>query len=327
MTSVGQSKNTDEERDPELSETSQQFRKLLIAQDEPIEEKPTAPSVGQDISYPFEPLAWSVSGVTLETLSEDFESSEVCLLDKQVTIKPLAKEEFMHRAEQMKEEELNLVDTNHDGVIDKSEFQRSCPVDSVFSVLDSDGDGNITFQEFIDHVMVIISEDFEALADHRGLVSNEEANQILHRSDNPVDVFPGQDSCGRVTEAGLLSEAASHLKSQFEAMDVDGSGCIQRSELQTYWHHILSEEFEQVDANHDGVIDEEELAALVERKFDTFDMNHDGVIDGDELTLNAANDLFSKHIEIVDPAGLLLKDLGHTPSTARKPTNDHKNSQ
>jgi len=317
----------------ECQQADQQCNKLTLQQCEAMgvsEEKP------KDISYPVNPdarqtrstsqlealsedfassfsLQTQSSAPQLQTLSEDFASSEGSGLARQTTIKPVTKDEFMHRAEQMKEEELSSIDINNDGAIDKSEFKHAfCKkeADAMFSALDYDNDGSITFEEFMDQVTEIISEDFEALADHRGLVSNELANQILRRTNNQVAVFPGQDSDGMVTKQGLLSEVAKNLKHQFNAVDVDGNGSIQRAELEEYWGHILSEEFDQLDANRDGVIDEDELAAVVEKKFDRFDLNHDGVIDADELTPLAANAVFSRHIEIVDPTGLILKDLG-----------------
>ena len=74
----------------------------------------------------------------------------------------------------------------------------------------------------------------------------------------------------------------------FNLADSNRDGRITRAEFDAYLKETNSDPakavvFDQLDANHDGVLTKDEVEADALAKFDRVDTNHDGVLEPDEL--------------------------------------------
>jgi Ca2+-binding EF-hand superfamily protein len=91
-------------------------------------------------------------------------------------------------------------------------------------------------------------------------------------------------------------ECVSELQQIYDVlrqMDANHNGKIEAEELKTMRQRLLEERvdrlLEELDTNHDGKISKEEARGRIKEHFDKIDTNHDGFIDRDEL-LRAATE-------------------------------------
>jgi EF-hand domain pair len=103
-------------------------------------------------------------------------------------------------------------------------------------------------------------EEVMATADknHDGLVDLQEYNQRL----TEVFFFADTDKDGKLSWEEIHAVVVDADPQRFKAADTDGDGKLSLSEFL----YALDIDFIKADTNHDGVLDQEEVAAMLTRK-------------------------------------------------------------
>jgi Ca2+-binding EF-hand superfamily protein len=177
---------------------------------------------------------------------------------------------------------LGQADTNHDGVIDQSEFQASR--DKWFAELDTDHDGFIT------------ADELKAFGDKMH-ARRASADQTQQQSGSTATAPAANDRGERIAQHilaqvdtdhdGKISKAEFDAQSQamFKRLDKNGDGKIEAAELpQRHWTQMGSRMFDKMDTNGDGKVTKAEFTAANDQLFQKLDVNGDGVITKDEMT-------------------------------------------
>jgi Ca2+-binding EF-hand superfamily protein len=132
---------------------------------------------------------------------------------------------------------------------------------------DTDGDGQVSEEEFVDEHLQNIDEHFERRdRDGDGLISLEEHTPPARparreRPERPEIDREAVIACVRETIADYTPELDGTLEERFENVDTDGDGMLSLTEVSTALEaraHIL---FERLDADGDAYVTATELAA------------------------------------------------------------------
>jgi Ca2+-binding EF-hand superfamily protein len=125
--------------------------------------------------------------------------------------------------------------------------------------LDTDGDGYVDEDEFIDSRLASVDEQFDRRdMDGDGLLNEDEASRPRHRDGNPT-VREEVIACVRETIADW--EGPHEVEDHFDTVDTDGDGYISLVELSTALQERAYVLFDRIDSNGDGLISLEEVEA------------------------------------------------------------------
>lgn len=137
-----------------------------------------------------------------------------------------------------------------------------------FNQFDSNGDGSITRQEFIDSYKKFYKHMSEEDVE-------EEANKFFEVADidGNGEIDFGEWCAATINKRNLLNE--NNLNAAFEMFDRDGGGSIEAAEVaeilgnslskdQKVWDEIIKE----VDSNGDGMIDFDEFKQMMQKFID-----------------------------------------------------------
>ena len=128
--------------------------------------------------------------------------------------------------------------------------------------LDTDGDGYVDENEFLDARLARIDDQFDRRdVDGDGLLSEEEASRPRHRNRDHDETLREQViACVRETIADW--EGPHEVEDRFDAVDTDADGYISLVELSTALQERAYELFDRIDSNDDGLISLEEVQAF-----------------------------------------------------------------
>jgi Ca2+-binding EF-hand superfamily protein len=175
-------------------------------------------------------------------------------------------------------------DTNHDGVVDQTEFQASR--DKWFAELDADHDGFITADELKAFGAKLHAQWQQKHADAQATTGQSQsgtqtapdasrgermAQRILARVDTDHD--------GKISKAEFDTESVA----LFKRLDKNGDGKIASDEVPARRWGGKGPMFGQMDTDKDGKITKAEFTAAEDKMFQKLDTNGDGVITPDEL--------------------------------------------
>merc|ERR550532_1962285 len=172
-------------------------------------------------------------------------------------------------------------DRNNDGALDKAELSQAMKssgqsysdieVDAIFSLGDSDGDGEVSLQEFVALMSPSASEILGKL--RSSFKSIQDVKTTFKRIDT--------DNDGLLSKQEMLSSSGSKydqeevnaifalgdVKSAFKMLDADGDGSITRQEMGASGHKFSQEQIESIfalgDVNDDGAIDLDEFIGVM----------------------------------------------------------------
>lgn len=135
--------------------------------------------------------------------------------------------------------------------------------DMLIERLDTDGDGYIDVDEFVDARLARIDEEFDRRdRDGDGLLSEEEARRPHRRPGDDETIREQVIACVRETIADW--EGPHDVEDRFDAVDLDGDGYIDLVELSTALEERAYDLFDRIDSNDDGLISLEEVEAFQE---------------------------------------------------------------
>jgi len=182
---------------------------------------------------------------------------------------------------------IGQADTNHDGVVDQSEFQASR--DKWFAELDTNHDGFITADELkafgdkmhANWLQKHANANPNATQQGAANTANPAADQS--RSDRMAQHILARvdtDHDGKISKAEFDTETAA----LFKRLDANGDGKIASDELPSRrWGQMGMRMFDRMDANGDGKVTKAEFTAAGDQMFQKLDLNGDGVITKDEM--------------------------------------------
>ncbi len=126
--------------------------------------------------------------------------------------------------------------------------------------LDSNGDGFVDENEFVDSRLTRVDQQFERQDENGdGLISEEEARR--ERPHNRPDIDrEAVIQCVRETIADW--EGPGEIEGRFETVDLDGDGYIDLVELSLALEERAYVLFDRIDSNDDGLISLEEVEAI-----------------------------------------------------------------
>lgn len=210
-------------------------------------------------------------------------------------------------------ERFAAADANKDGQLDATELAALAPNGGgrrggpPMQMLDSDGDGKVSLQEFTSHV----AQRFQrADADNDGVVTQQEWSS---RAPGMGGHGPGMGGRGpgmRGPGAGMGMHGGPNVEQMFAKADADHDGKVTRAEADA----LRARLFAEADSNHDGKLDQAEIEAMraqhrgqrggdrfaqldrdgdgkiskqeapprLAARFDELDSNHDGQLSADE---------------------------------------------
>jgi Ca2+-binding EF-hand superfamily protein len=89
-----------------------------------------------------------------------------------------------------------------------------------------------------------------------------------------------KDQNGKVSRA----EFDSYMNKEFDSLDVNRDGELDENELaQLHWNYLSTELLPLMDKNPNGKISRAEFMSFMNQEFSRLDTNHDGMLDVDEL--------------------------------------------
>jgi Ca2+-binding EF-hand superfamily protein len=109
------------------------------------------------------------------------------------------------------------------------------------------------------------------------VVATDGSPALARRSTAAIFTGVDADKDGTISEAEAR-QAASVL---FDRLDTDKDGTLDENELRG---HLIKQELQASDPDHDGTLTKEEYMAQVEQRFKAADANHDGKLKIDEFT-------------------------------------------
>lgn len=94
-----------------------------------------------------------------------------------------------------------------------------------------------------------------------------------------------------------LSEMNAHHQKMFADADTDGNGAISKEEMHAHYKKMHEEHLAQLmgDKNGDGAVSRDEFDATARAHFEKLDANHDGVLSDDELAAGRGHGKHRKH--------------------------------
>jgi Ca2+-binding EF-hand superfamily protein len=181
-------------------------------------------------------------------------------------------------------------DTNHDGVVDQTEFQASR--DKWFAELDANHDGFITADELKAFGEKMHAQWQQKHADAaQGAATGGTTAQGQTGTQPAPDASRGDrmaqhilarvdtDKDGKISKAEFDTESAT----LFKRLDKNGDGKIASDEVPARHWGGKGPMFGQMDTDKDGKITKAEFTAAEDKMFQKLDTNGDGVITPDEL--------------------------------------------
>lgn len=153
---------------------------------------------------------------------------------------------------------VSALDTNDDGVISAQEAEANPNLSASFEQIDTNRDQNINPAELRAANATIAEANFEQLDfNGDGVVSEREAEAVrpsLREAFDQVDA----DEDGNVSQAEYEAARLNLLgETEFAAFDTDGDGVIDEQEADD--DMALSEDFDSIDIDDDGMISNEEF--------------------------------------------------------------------
>jgi Ca2+-binding EF-hand superfamily protein len=89
-----------------------------------------------------------------------------------------------------------------------------------------------------------------------------------------------KDQNGKVSRA----EFDSYMNKEFDSLDINRDGVLDENELaQLHWNYLSTQLLPLMDKDHSGKVSRQEFMAYMDQEFDRLDTNHDGQLDVDEL--------------------------------------------
>ena len=89
-----------------------------------------------------------------------------------------------------------------------------------------------------------------------------------------------KDKNGKVSRA----ELDGYMNKEFDSLDVNRDGEIDENELaQLHWNYLSTQLLPLMDKDHNGKISRQEFMKFMDQEFARLDVNHDGQLDVDEL--------------------------------------------
>jgi Ca2+-binding EF-hand superfamily protein len=89
-----------------------------------------------------------------------------------------------------------------------------------------------------------------------------------------------KDHNGKVSRA----EFDSFMNKQFDSLDVNHDGELDQGELdRLHWNYLSTQLLPLMDKNKNGKVSRPEFMSFMNQEFDRLDTNHDGLLDVDEL--------------------------------------------
>merc|ERR1740137_265726 len=208
-------------------------------------------------------------------------------------------------------------DSNGDGALDRDELAAAMKssgqsyadveIDAIFSLGDTDGDGEVSLQEFVELMSPSSSEILAKL--RKNFRNIGDVKSTFKKIDT--------DNDGLLSKQEMLSSSGCKYDSEevnaiFNLGDVNGDGSITKQEMASSGHKFSQEQIEALfalgDVNDDGAIDLEEFIGVmcpsaetvisritqrynnineVKKAFMSIDIDHDGQITRQEMSGSA----------------------------------------
>lgn len=132
----------------------------------------------------------------------------------------------------------------------------------LIETLDSDGDGFVSLDEFLDRRLARVDAEFERRdRDGDGLLSEEEARRPQRRERPHDDATEREQVIACVRETIADWAGPRDVEDRFDVVDSDGDGYIDLAELSTALETRAHDLFDHIDADADGLISLVEVQA------------------------------------------------------------------
>jgi Ca2+-binding EF-hand superfamily protein len=81
-----------------------------------------------------------------------------------------------------------------------------------------------------------------------------------------------------------LEEFHNYMNKEFDSLDVNHDGQLDENELaRLHWNYLSTQLLPLMDEDHSGKVSREEFMSFMDREFYRLDINHNGRLDVDEL--------------------------------------------